>query len=342
VPANAAAHLWTRVRRQFDAQAQHHLRIFFPQEDAVPLAPNDSYVRIWLSELFLAKQVAWGTERTPAVHASVRLLYGGMSPQTFVTLAQPPAPSSSGVFEDYQLTELLPYRGASIELQASLYEILGKNNLRTAVDILTGFASLVTPPVSTALSIADMVASGVEKVIDANAAAPALVLQGTLAAPGAGLTNELQPGWLAVVSATEYDLSASELHIVDGRLCLGDRRLTGFDYLVLRIEGRAQRVDWRAPDLDQAISAAAYARALGRKEEYERLRADALSKIYFSPDFTPGQRNQVAQSVKEELDGMQPGAASQGELTVADIVARRGVPSRAQVSQLTLAELLST
>ena len=79
MPANPAARLWTRVRRQFDAQAGHQHRLFFPQQDAAPLTPNDSYVRIWLSELFLAKEVAWGTERSPAVHASVRLLFGGVT-----------------------------------------------------------------------------------------------------------------------------------------------------------------------------------------------------------------------------------------------------------------------
>jgi hypothetical protein len=338
---NAAAHLWTRVRRQFVAKAGHQHRLFFPEDDAVPLTPNDSYVRIWLSELFLATEVAWGAERSPAVHASIRLLFGGISPQTFITLAQPSAPAARGVFEDYQLTELLPYRGASIELQAALYEILGKNNLRTAVDILTSFASLVTPPVSTAAGIVDLVASGVEKIIDANAADPVLVLQGTLAAPGGGLVNELRPGWLAVVHATEDELPADELHIVKGRLCRGGSRLTGFDYLVLRVEGRVERDDWRTPDLDQAITAAAYARALGRREEYERLRADALARIFFSADFTPGQRSQVAQAVKDELGDAQAGAAAPGELTLAAIVARRGLPSRAQVGQLTLAELLS-
>ena len=342
MPATAAARLWTQVRRQFDAEAAHQHRIFFPQEDAAPLAADASYVRIWLSELFLAKEVAWGTERSPAVHASVRLLFTGGTPQTFVTLAQPPAPSGRAVFEDYQLTGLLPYRGASVELQASLYEILGKNNLRTAVDILTSFASLVTPPVSAALSIVDLVASGVQKVIDANATRPVLVLQGTLAAPGGGVANELRPGWLAVVRATEDQLPASELRIDGGRLYRGTSRLTGFDYLVLRVEGRDTRDDWRSPDLDQAINAAAYARALGRKDEYERLRADALAKIFFSPDFTSAHRKQVAQAVKEELGSAEAGAAAPGELTVAAIVARRGLPSGAGVSDLTLSTLLSS
>jgi hypothetical protein len=45
--------------------------------------------------------------------------------------------------------------------------------------------------------------------------------------------------------------------------------------------------------------------------------------------------------VKEELGSAEPGAAAAGELTVAAIVARRGLPSRGAVRHLTLAELLS-
>jgi len=163
----------------------------------------------------------------------------------------------------------------------------------------------VTPPLSAVLPVVDKVASGIEKVIEANASDPALALHGTLAAPGAGVgvPNELKPGWLAVVRATEDELPASQLHLSDhGRLCRAGKRLTGFDYLVLWIEGRSNRDDWRTPDLDQAIAAAVYARDLGRSEEYERLREDALSKIYFSADLTPPQRRQVAKAVKEELD----------------------------------------
>jgi hypothetical protein len=338
---SAVGRLWTRVRRQVDADAGHLHRLFFPQDEAVTMTPNDSYLRVWLSELFLAKEVAWGAERLPAVQASVRLVFGAPAPRTFVTLVQPPVTTGHGVFEDYQLTELLPYAGRAVELQVALYGILGKNNLGTAIDVLSGFASLVTPPLSTALSIAEMVATGAEKIIEANASAPLLCLQGTLAAPGGGLANELTPGWLAIVRATEDELPARELHMADGRLCRNGVRLTGFDYLVLRVEGRRERDDWRTPDLDRAISGAAYAKDVGSLDEYERLRADALSRVYFSPDLTPAQRRQVAQAVKEELGSAEPGAAAAGELTVAAIVARRGLPSRGAVRHLTLSELLS-
>jgi hypothetical protein len=269
------------------------------------------------------------------VQASVKLLFSGPRPQTFATLVQPSATTGHGVFEDYQLTEWLPYRGKPVELEAALYEILGKNNLLTAISIVTDFASLVTPPVSTALAVIDKVATGIEKVIAANAKDPALVLHGTLA--GA----DLRPGWLAVVRAAEKELPPASLTLnAGGRLCRGGARLTGYDYLVLRIEGTAAREDWRTPDLDEAINAALYAQGVGRHEEYEQRRAEALGKIWLSPDFTPPQRRQLALAVKQELDQTAPGAAAEGGMTVKEIVERRGLPSRAETRHLTLEGLL--
>ena len=337
----AVGRLWGRLRGTFDADASLLQRVFFPEQDGARMTPNDSYLRVWLSELFLAKKVAWGVERTPAVQASVRMLFGGGAPKTFATLSQPtPQRDGTGVAEDYQLTELMPYLGQSVELEAGLYEILGKNNLSTAIDIVTDFASLVVPPVSAALAVAEKVAGGIEKVIEANATAPVLALHGTLAAPGGGLTNELRPGWLAVVRATEAQLPATSLTIEGGKLHRDGHRLTGFDYLVLRVEGRTQRDDWRTPDLDRAIGEALYAKDLGRTDDFTRQREQALSLVWFSADLTATQRRQVAAVVRDELAEAVPGAAGAGGATLSAIIDRRGLPAKAEVADLTLADLL--
>lgn len=334
---NPAVRLWDRVKEQFVKEAGHVVRVFLPEPDSKPLAPNDSYLRVWLSELFLANEREWGGDRIPAVQASVKLLFSGPRPQTFATLVQPPVTTGHGSFGDYLLTEWLPYRGQPVELEAALYEIAGKNNLLTAISIVSDFASLVTPPVSAALAVVDKVATGIEKVIEANAKDPTLVLHGTLA--GAGL----RPGWLAVVRATGQELHPDSLTLnAAGRLSRDGARLTGYDYVVLRIEATGTRADWRTPDLDEAISAALYARDLGRHDDYEQRRAEALGKIYFSPDFTPRQRRQVALAVKQELDQAAPAAVAEGGMTIAEIVARRGLPSRAEAQRLTLEELLAS
>ena len=331
---SAAGKLWDAIKEQFTKDAEHLQLIPIPEPGAGALAPNDSYLRLTLSELFLAKERTWGTDRMPAVTASARLVFGRLPRQTFTTLVQPPTGVGNGVFQDYLLTEWLPYRGQTVELEAALYEILGENKLLTAVEIVADFASLVTSPVSAALDIAGKVATGIEKIIDANKTSPVLLLHATLPAP--------VPGWLAVIRATEDEVPAQQLHVdAAGRLCRNGARLTGHDYLVLRVEGCQERNDWRTPDLDSAIASALYSRDLGHHDEYEHLCAEALGKIYYSPDFTPPQRRQLAAAIKEELDHQQVGAVSSGGMTVADIIARRGLPSRDEVAHLTLAELLA-
>jgi hypothetical protein len=127
-----------------------------------------------------------------------------------------------------------------------------------------------------------------------------------------------------------------------GQLCRKGKQLTGCNYLVLRVESCRERDDWRTPDLDMAIAAALNARDNDHaKEAYKRLYAEALSKIYLSPDFTPSQRKKMAKIVKEELDDTSYGSASGGGVTLAEIVARRGLPSDGEVEFLTFDELIA-
>src|SRR5258707_5248302 len=108
---NAASRLWDRIREQFVKEADHLVRVFLPEPNSAALVPNDSYLRVSLSELFLADERTWGGDRIPAVQASVKLLFSGPRPQAFATLVQPPVTTGHGSFEDYPLTEWLPDRG---------------------------------------------------------------------------------------------------------------------------------------------------------------------------------------------------------------------------------------
>jgi hypothetical protein len=74
---------------------------------------------------------------------------------------------------------------------------------------------------------------------------------------------------------------------------------------------------------------------------YKRRYDEALSKIYLSPDFTTGQRKKLAKAVKEELDDTSYGAVSEGGMSLAEIVTRRGLPDDSEVEFLTLDELIA-
>jgi|GEM_PF-4984250 hypothetical protein len=338
---NAAVRAGRWLRGQVYRRAEHPQLIDIQEKDAMKLVADKSYVRVRLSEFWLAADRSRTFGRMPVVKASARVLFGkpdkrapgatNLEKQEFAILIKPDA--GQGVFRDYPITEWLPYQGQQVDLEAALYSVLGKNRLLTAIDILSDFASLVTPPISAALAVADRVVTGIEKVIRSNGADPVLQLHTSLTAPG----------WVIVVGATEDKLPRAELSMNDmGQLCRNGKQLTGYNYLVLRVESCRERDDWRTPDLDMVIAAALNARDNDDAEKvYKRRYDEALSKIYLSPDFTTGQRKKLAKAVKEELDDTSYGAVSEGGMSLAEIVTRRGLPDDSEVEFLTLDELIA-
>jgi hypothetical protein len=337
---NVAVRVGRWLSGQVYRQAEHPQLVVFEEHDAAKLVADKSYVRVWLSDFWLAADRLWTFGRNPVVKASAQVLFGKLDKrapgttvlekQTFAVLVKPDA--GPGIFNDYLVTEWLPYQGQPVELDAALYSVLGKNRLLPAIEILSEFSLLVTPPVSAALAVADRVATGIEKVIRTNGADPRLRLH----------TRVTAPGWVVAVDAPAHKLPPAELSVNDaGQFCRNGQQVTGCNYLVLRVESCRERTDWRTPDLDLVIAAALNARDNDAAKDYERLYTEALSKVYLSPDFTSRQRKKVAKVVKEELDDISHGAVGAGGVTLAEIVARRGLPSDSEVEFLTLDELIA-
>ena len=81
--------------------------------------PQQDYLRIWLSDMFLARDRAWFRDRHPAVHASVRLTFANWPGLEFTAVARPPEGMlGPGERRDYPLTPLIPYSGGVVELEA--------------------------------------------------------------------------------------------------------------------------------------------------------------------------------------------------------------------------------
>src|SRR5690242_7082369 len=191
--------LWSRMRDWWTADAGH-LVYLFQSEPEGALVPYRSYMRIWLTEMFLAKDRELATDRYPAVQASVRLAFGGSGDNLFATVSRPdPGKEGPGVRRNVKLTELLPFRGGTVALQVSLLDVAGASDIKLALEIIGDFSSLLTPPLAAVASLTSRVAASVERLDAALESAkkrPVLVLQDTLsAAPG----GKLSPGHLAVV-----------------------------------------------------------------------------------------------------------------------------------------------
>ena len=61
--------------------------------------------------------------------------------------------------------------------------------LHTAIDVVSGLASLMRPPLATAATIAEKISDGLDTVVSGSGEQPVLALHTTLVAPGGGGTR---------------------------------------------------------------------------------------------------------------------------------------------------------
>ncbi len=336
------ASLWDRMRGWVQSNAAQLVWTPVPADAAEPeLKPHDAYFRVWLSEAFLAKDKQWFTNHYPAVHASVRLNFGGEPGATFTTLSRPPEGGlGAGVYGNYALTSLLPYRGGTVELQAGLTAVEGANALGAAFSVVQDFSSLIGPPLGEALGIAEKVAGGVQRLLDAGQDDVLLGLHQQYASAGGGGAHVLRPGYWALVRATEREVRPADLRVEGDRLRLasgnGTKPLEGHDYILLRIEGRTERDDWRFRRFEDLIAKALEANFTDNQDGYTAYRNAVLLEIFSSPDLTKPDAVRVATAVKRELGeavsaGL--GATGDGPPDLGSIVDRHA-PTRDEVAAL--------
>lgn len=350
--------LWNTVSGWATQNANHFTCLWLPDPNtklpvvpphaAPTIRPNVDYFRVWLCEMFLTKSRTWFQDWHPAVSAQVRLRFGGQDTVTFSHVARPPEGAlAKGVYLNYALSELTPYGGGVVEIQSSLLALKGDNSVVAALKVLQGFSSLVTAPLGQALAIAQQVTTGIEAIADATNGSIHLGFHQRLAAAGGGGANLFQPGYVAVVLAPATVLGA--LSVIDDRLhaatsaAVPPAPLTGYDYMLFRIEGRSERDDWRLPNIEASINKAIEALAGGENDKYKAHRNAALFTAFTSPDLTVADRRRVVEAIKAELAAVEGGGLNLTAATrsLNDIVATRAMSpvKAAALGEMTVEEL---
>jgi hypothetical protein len=332
--------LWDWVRGWAVQNAAHYVYTPVPRqpadpEDGAPLAPQASYLRIWLSEMYLGRSRAWGKAWFPAVHAEIQLRFGDLEAATFSRVIRPPeATLAKGVRLNYPLTELLPYNGGVVEVEAALLALQGSDYLAAAIGILQGFSSLVVPPLGQALGVAAKVSSGARDLLGGADGQVHLGFHDAFVSGGGG--HLLAPGYLAVVLATAEQVRPERLSVIDGQLrytAPGDNQakpLEGHDYLLFRIEGRTERDDWRLRTIDEPLHQAIVALSQGESSKAQAYRMVALAAAWQSPDLAARDRRRVVSAIKEELGQIENegfGATGQEARSLDAIMASRAMPT---------------
>ena len=323
--------LWDTVKQWFDSNTQHLTREFLPGTGG-DIEPHNAYFRLWLADMFIAKDRRWGIDRHPAVHATVRLGYAGRSTDITSVISPPAELLGPGPRQNYPLTTLLPYAGGVVELEAGLSEIQGHNAVAAAIGALQDVSSLIGPPISQALAVADKVAAGVQGLLQSGEAGIVLGIHDAFTAPkpGGGGAGGLQEGHLICIGTPPGTVAAADLAVVGGRLQHRGQPLEGYDYLVFHIERCADRDDWRFADLEALIDRAKDAILAHDTEAFGAFKSAALASVLKSRDLTRSDRTRLALTVKEELDEAEilgQGAIGEDRPTLARIVATRAMPA---------------
>ena len=228
----------------FQRDAVHRLAPLIPDGTGTVKA-NEHYFRLWLDQMFLTDEKRWFTDWHPAVHSAVTLEFGD---QTQVISRIAGASALKDVDGDHlnrvipqttKLTDLMPFRGGTIRINAALLAMQGKNSVKQLIDVLGEISTkLAVPQLSMALDVAKPLAQGVSALVGVTNGEMMVGLDTTLAG------GDLKSGSFAIVYATAQDVPPAELSVSNRQLQFRGQEMTGRNYMLIRIERLDERDDF--------------------------------------------------------------------------------------------------
>jgi hypothetical protein len=297
--------LWESIKARFDRSSDGVVHAVIP-DGGPAIRAYGGYFRLWLQDMRLARAVSWGQEAFPAVHSEVRVHHAGAEAQAFACLSRPSENAlAQGAWTEYQLTELMPYNGGTVEVESALLSLPGRNTLAPALDALGQLAGLLLPPVGQALPLARTLAKSAGDLLSPYKDAVHVGVHHTLVADGDGQATTLRPGWIVVARSPDGRLDAGALSVDGGRVLHAGEPVTGTDMILLRIEGRVERPDWRLPEIDVPLKRALIALDEGNVNSAGGYRALALAAARESPALAEDDRARVIDVIKSSYAGVE-------------------------------------
>ena len=277
-----------------------------PAYGETPAKADETYVRVSVVEMMLARSRAWFRDLQPSVQGLTRCKFGDQSIE-LPSLAAPDASKfpDKAVLQNFRLLDLIVFRGNSIEITAALIAIAGDDKLAQGIAALANVASLLSAPISTALVAAGKVKDSIAMLAGDQSGVHLAYHNTFTAEPGA---SQLRCGYLAIVGAAPDALADAVPVVANDRLWLRTQTGTtpvGFDYLLLRFEVLPTRDDLQnfsdiASQRDQAIASVLH----DPPDVADRVYRTALSTILLHRELTNGDRRVLATALKAELDGL--------------------------------------
>lgn len=315
------AGVWMKLTSWFDSNAARVVvaSLDDPKATVTEIRPGEAYVRVWLTDFFLAKDKRWARSQVPMVQAHVAVDSATGPPLTYAKVVRPPdGMVGPGDWVEYALSPLLVYQGQLVELTAGLTALKGPSSLRAAVDTLQQLSSLGGAPFQVAAAIARTVTDGVDRLSEAAEAEVVLGLHRTFTPSGGGGGSLLQPGYLALVRAEDHSL-VSRLVIEGSRLYVNGsgsvHPLEGYDFLLFRIEARDERPDWDVGGVGELLTEVVNA-ILGYREDAAELERKLFGLVLNTPELVDPDRTRVVDRLQGRMSLARKNAGKRGAAPV--------------------------
>lgn len=317
---------------QWKSENVHYTYFWIPRTNiAIPAGqelPADfvqkgqHYFRLWLAEMFLKNDRDWASSWYPAVLSAVVLKFGDKTQQISHVAGESTLQNfdlkqlNRNVSVNHQLTTLLPFNGGTIQLEAALMAMQGKSDLKSLLKVLGDFSKLlVVPQLSAAIAVADKMTDGLAELVGATNAKPQLRVQDAWTGADVKGGNPLQAGYFVVLSAQAGEIQPSELFVRNSQLYRGAEQLTGYHYMLFRMDVSDKRDDWDSlasimDPYNQAIDMLENASKVDDADAAGKLRAEAEKRYgaarfaaFRAPELTSiVGKNQVLEELKHRWE----------------------------------------
>lgn len=317
---------WDQISVVFGENTKQHQAFFLEphrvdkvEYDGSPIKEGEAYCRLWLVEMYLAKNYNIFSKRYPVVHSVIHFMYGG-KPVTIPYLAGP------GLLEEldsknldkiiqynFPLTPLFPFNGGLVEMQAGLLSMITSNAIEKFTTALGRVSELLpVPQLSTVLEVAKPVCQGIEDLLNVGNGRLEMGYRQTFG--GSGGSNSLRVGYFVALLTNNPAISENTLCVVNDGLYLGPNgknkeflpasshwRPDNCSYMLFRIEQRPEQ-DWESlTDIKYLVEQAQEAVVKGDMEGAKSILTAIKIAVFRSPDLTKSDKRKMVYRITAEL-----------------------------------------
>ena len=250
----------SNLKNIFISESAQRLYVTIPPEradpsfDAAPIKAETAYLRLLLTDMYLARRRVLTQTRYPIVQAYCRFLHDGEK-QEINLVAGPQQISGLGqatdrvIGQNYPIFGPVPYAGGDVEIVLALTHMQAADFGQDLVDVLGSLSQLAA---SAEIQLAGKFLAPVKQVLDSafgiRKMQAHLVLHNTFSAEE-NAPNRLHGGYWLVMDVTGGRVDPRTLWVKEGRLQRGPtledaQPFEGADYFLFYIQKLSQRDDY--------------------------------------------------------------------------------------------------